>query len=552
MILSLDVGTTAAKAALIALDGTVHGRGESPIPTPAGPAGCVEQQPEHWLRAARAAIGQALASAEALAGAAACIGAAPDATTGRAPGANELRALALTGQMQDLILLGADGQPLRPAVLYADARAGEQAARLRRELLAWERTTGNSQDATSTAAQWLRLRETEPEVVRRARSVLLGPAGYLAHRLGLGAHVDLTTASTTGLLDLAAMDWASDVLAAIGLDRALLPALVGGAVGTGASHGARSSHDGASPVVGRTGANARDLLGLPAGIPVVLAPGDAGAATIGTVGGRPGRAYASLGTSGWIARIETSLETSDGPAAPGAPACGHGSAAIAAERGAAHLLALPVPADAHAHLRIGAVLAAGGAAAWSARAFLGGKPLPEVDALLEAREAERGRGPSGLLALPSIHGERFPVRDDQLRAAVIGMGAATDGLDVHRAVLEGVALALAAGLAPAGDSPADGPDELVVVGGGAASAPWRRILADVTGRRVRTVGDAPAEAPLIGAAIAATEALGLPAEGLSPLAERAGGSTIAPDPAAHAGHAANAGRHRALYDLLGS
>lgn len=510
MILSLDSGTTAAKAALISADRTVRGRGESRIPTLTGPAGSVEQDPDQWIRAARSAIADAHADARA---------STPE------PPPERVTALALTGQMQDLILLDADGEPLRPAILYADTRAAAHAERLRRDLPAWECTTGNLQDATSTAAQWLRLTETESATIRAARTVLFGPTGYLAHRLGLGAHVDRTTASTTGLFDLAAGVWADGILTAIGLDPALLPRLIG--------------PDPGAANVGRIDTRAADLLGVPAGVPVVLAPGDAGAATLGTIGDQPGRAYVSLGTSGWAAQI---VASADGPTSM------PGGTRADVPAGASHQLSLPVPVDPRARLRISAPLAAGDAAAWSARTFLGGIPLADADARLDARERERGRGPSGLLALPSIHGERFPVRDETLRAAVVGMGASTDGVDIHRAVLEGVAFALAAGL----DDPAAGdPAELAVIGGGAASAPWLRILADVTGRAVRTVGDAPVDAPLIGAAVTAFRALGIDAASLTPLAARPGGTTIGPDPAAHTAYRALAPRHRALYDVLG-
>src|SRR5699024_11948861 len=56
-------------------------------------------------------------------------------------------------------------------------------------------------------------------------------------------------------------------------------------------------------IVGRADGNARDLLGLPAGVPIVLAPGDAGASALGITGPAPGQDHASLGTSGWIASI---------------------------------------------------------------------------------------------------------------------------------------------------------------------------------------------------------------------------------------------------------
>ena len=489
-ILALDLGTSGAKAALLDLRGAVvRGGGGRPAraavgyPTAVPVPGAAEQDPRDWLRAARESALGALAAA----------------------GPVRPAALAVTGQMQDLVVLDAHGESIGPALLYSDTRSTAQAERLRTLHPRWEERAGARQDATAVPAQWMRRLEAEPGLARRAAGIVLGPAGHLVQALGLGRHVDDTTASAAGLLDLERRDWDAEACAAAGLPMSLLPR--------------RSTR--AGEVVGRTGARAASLLGLPAGIPVVLALGDAAATTAGTVGLAPGSAYAYLGSSGWLARVAAA-----GPAdAPG---------------GAAHRLALPGPGAAAPELRIAALLAAGSAAAWGRAALLDGASPARADVLLERREKERGRGPSGLLALPSIHGERFPVRDQALRAAIVGADATTRGIDLYAAVLEGVAHALAHGL----DA---GTEELVVVGGGARSAPWRRILADVTGRTVRTAEDG--EAALVGAAIAAADALGL-AHRIRPLGARPGAAATAPQEDAAAAHASRRRAHRALYDLV--
>lgn len=490
-ILALDLGTSAVKAALVDLaDGRFLAAASAPLTTRALPGGGVEQDPAEWLAAARRAITVCLAAA---------------------PARPAPLALGLTGQMQDLVLLGDDpASALAPAILYTDTRAATDAEAIRAALPDWDRLAGNRQDATSSAAAIRRLQRLHPELLARTRRLVLGPAGFIARALGADARCDTTTASTTGLLDLGTGTWSPDVLRTLGLPERILPRLT----------------TGGEPVA-RTTATAKHLLGLPAGIPVVLAPGDAAATTLGTAGLELGADHAYLGTSGWIARV-----------VPAASADG---------ATASHRLALSDPA---AHLHISAVLAAGAAAAWAREAFLGGASPAQADRRLEERSRTRGRGPSGLLALPSIHGERFPVRDADLRAAVIGMDAGTRGIDVYAAVLEGVAHALGHAL---GDTPDTG-RPLPVAGGGAASAPWLRILADVTGRPILPLGAGPdaEDAALAGAAIAAADGAGL-AHGIRPLVARGGRSRpILPDTDAAAAHRRERARHRALYDALAS
>src|SRR5699024_6086913 len=109
----------------------------------------------------------------------------------------------------------------------------------------WDALAGNLQDASSCAAMFRRLARTSPEATAGARGITFGPAGHLAHVLGAGLHCDLTTASTTGLLDARTRDWSPAVARAAGIDAALLPRLTR-EVGT---------------IVGRADDSARALLG---------------------------------------------------------------------------------------------------------------------------------------------------------------------------------------------------------------------------------------------------------------------------------------------------
>ena len=498
-LLCLDLGTSGAKVALVDLTGRTVASASRGYPTHTTSDGGAEQNPEEWLRAAREAIGEVRQGVE---------------TTRPV-------ALALTGQMQDLVLLPQPGTPQYPAVLYSDTRAAQEAEQIRAQLAeqgaTWDVLTGNQQDATSCAAMFRRMSRFQSEQVDQAEAVVFGPAAYLAVQLGCGAWCDMTTASTTGLLDIETRRWSGEVASAAGMDSRLLPRLTSSA----------------AQVLGETDGQAARMLGLPPGIPVVLGPGDAAATTAGIIGLEPGESYAYLGSSGWVASIVQETPSHADVTGEEQP-----------RLDASHRLLLETNSDERRSLRISALLAAGSAADWAREAFLHGVDAMRANQLLEARCAEKGRGPTDLLALPSIAGERYPVRDASLRAAIVGMDAHTRGLDIYAAVLEGVAFAVAHALAENG-SPTRSP--LAVTGGGAASTPWLRILADATGRDVRVVPDA--DAALRGVSLLAADALGLDHE-MVPLTREFSGASVVehPDRTAVAEYAGRRAAHRALYD----
>lgn len=163
-------------------------------------------------------------------------------------------------------------------------------------------------------------------------------------------------AAATGLLDARTRTWSPAVAHAAGIDPALLPHLTSDA----------------GEVAGRTDEAAHALLGVPTGTPIVLAPGDAGAATLGITGLAPGQDHASLGASGWIASVRRAVEDL---AADGVSDRAMDNVPTSTPNPASHRLALGGGTDLH----ISALLAAGAAAAWARRAYLSGADATAAD-----------------------------------------------------------------------------------------------------------------------------------------------------------------------------
>lgn len=435
VIVAADIGTTGVKVTLVTADGEVVARGSGSYTTGSMISGShVEQHPEEWWEATVAAVRSVLEDR------------------------HRPIALALTGQMQDVVLLRGD-DVLRPALLYSDTRAQTEAESIHARLGpgVWERTTANEQDASSIPAKLLWLRLHEPDVVDQADRLLLGAHSYVAWRACGEAVCDPTTASTTGLFDFEAGDWFAAAMEVAETSPALLPGL----------------HE-PYETLGALRVEAAAELGCPAGIPVVHGPGDASATSLGAGTGAVGDSFVYLGTSGWVATV-TAGERAD-------PGTG------------IFTLRHVEPGQT---LKIGAMVSVGANLAWARQELLGDVPWSRVD------ELAAGHGPTGLIYLPYPAGERSPFRDPSARAGFLGIGSDTTQADLIRAVMEGIAYSLRnieRTMTP------DAKGTLVVGGGGCRSDVWCEILAAVLGRPLERIGDLE-DVGALGAAVTAARAL---------------------------------------------
>ncbi len=373
-------------------------------------------------------------------------------------------AIALTGTMENLIALDAAGRPEYEAILYSDPCGADALRRLGPALDALDAGAilGNAPEPLMTAfkARWLT--EHEPAAAAAARWLLGGAKDALALHLTGRAVTDPVTASTSGLMDIRRRDWSEALLAALDIPRAKLPEIL--------PAGATVGHV--------TPAAAADLgLAAPAPIPVINGCGDAGATTVGSRCRDDGDVSLYLGTSGWVARVVPDRGAVANPA----------------------VYRLAHPAEGLI-VEITPILSAGSAGNWVREVLA--IPATERDALLGEADA----APPDLVFLPYLAGERFPFFDAGVRGAFIGLDAVHGRRDLYYAVLEGVGLAIRANLAaldPGGQA------RIRLAGGGATSAVWPQMLADLLGRELSVPGD-PEDVTATGAFLIAAEALGLP------------------------------------------
>lgn len=348
-----------------------------------------------------------------------------------------VRAIGLSGQMHGAILLDEADRVLRPAILWNDGRAEAECAELERREPRSREITGNLAMPGFTAPKVLWVERHEPEVRRRVRRVLL-PKDWLRLRL-TGEHVsEMSDASGTLWLDVAHRTWSAPMLAATGLDERAMPRICEG-----------------SEPSGRLRLAVAEAWGMARDVAVAGGGGDnaAGAAGVGVV--EPGRALLSLGTSGvyFVA----------------------GSSFAPNPDRAVHAFCHCLPGTWH---QMSVLLSAASCLQWVTQAT---GVTDEASLLAEVEAADR---PSNVFFLPYLSGERTPHNDPHARGVLFGLGHDTSRADLGRAVLEGVAFAFADGqdaLLVAGTRI----DEVTVIGGGARSVLWTRILASTLDRPLR-------------------------------------------------------------------
>jgi xylulokinase len=193
-LVGIDVGTTGVKAVRISDTGDVLARAEEEYPLSIPQPGWAEQDPEDWWRATQRAL------------------------------AWHDEPLGLTGQMHGLVLIDAEGQVLRPAILWNDQRTAAECAEIE-QLVGLDRLielTGNRALPGFTAPKLLWVRKHEPRIWRRVAHVLL-PKDYVRFRL-TGEHaIDAAEASGTLLFDVAGRRWSDEVCDALEIPLEWLP-----------------------------------------------------------------------------------------------------------------------------------------------------------------------------------------------------------------------------------------------------------------------------------------------------------------------------------------
>ena len=456
LLIGIDVGTSALKAVLLALDGRVLATAEQRYPLEHPMPGHAEQRAQDWWAALASAVRAITQSFD----------------------PSRVCALGLSTQGGTLQPVDARGQALCPAISWMDTRAAAQQATFAASIgdAAMHATTGWAMCGGLNALQIMWLKQNRPDIFAGTARFLSVP-GYLTLRLTGRAAVDASSAGIEQLLDIRTGRWSKPILDLLGIDESMLAEVV-------------AAHE----CVGTLTAEAAEALGLPRDVKVAAGGHDQYCAALGAGAGARSDRLIATGTA-WA-----TIAVLDAPDAQ----CPHGTSV------SRHV----VPGLWGALFTFDG---GGSSLEWLRRMLQTAStgallPLEQVNALAAACPV----GADGLTFYPFFNGADYPPGLSAAKAGFVGLAMNHGAGHMARAIMEGVAcqaVLMMEAFGPAEDG------ALILTGGASKSALWTGIIADIAGR-VLTLPAIPEAGCLGAAALAGAAAgvFATPTEGAARLA----------------------------------
>jgi len=452
-VIGCDVGSQGTNTALYSGDGVLVASAYESYDLSYPRPGWAEQDATEWPRAIVTTVRRALAEA-------------PE-------GPSSVKGISFGSQLDGMVVCGGDGQPLRPAMIWMDRRAEEQAAALAEKISpeAFYGSVGANLDSSHAVFKALWVRDEQPEIWAQA-AFLMSPGSYVLREVAGVVAVDYSNASSLALLDPRTRSWSKEILDLVEIPESMLPEPVA-----------------ATEPISTVAAAFAATTGLPLDTVVAVGCGDEMAATLGAGVYAPGDVCDVVGTAEPVCAV--SAEPRDDPTM---------------------LVECHPHADPDTWLLENPGFVSGGNLRWWRDHFgsleLEAEARGDGDAydLLSNAAAGVPPGAEGLVFLPCMQGAMAPEWNGAARGAFYGLTLAHSRAHLTRAVLEGSAFALRDILEAMKDAGLD-VRRLTIVGGGAKGRLWRQIKADVTGLPVRV--PTSVETTATGAAVLAAVGSGI-------------------------------------------
>ncbi len=425
LLLGIDIGTTSVKAGLFDLVGHCWGfaREDYKLQTPT--VDYVELDAETYWSATCGVVQKVLAADESL--------------------SREIAAIGVSSQGETVIAVNRDGTPLYPALVWLDNRAQNESQQLSDQLgdIAYHHTGIPDINPTWTACKIAWFKHNQPVIFQSTHKFLL-VQDFIIHHLTTKFITEGAIACTSLLYDIVKHQWWSPALEAVGIKTSQLPEI-------------RKP----GSVAGSLTREAAKVLGLPAGIPVVLGGMDQAVGAVGAGNIHPDMISE---TTGGALAIQVTVPRPDIDPSGRVPVYVHSADG--------QYLCVPVCDT------------GGMALQWFRDTFgknesqLANEEGRDVYDLLTSLASEVPSGSDGLLMLPHLTGAFSPEYNPQARGVFYGFTLFHHKGHFTRAVLEAVAYMLRRNIELISQVGIQA-KEIRSTGGGAASRLWRQIKADV-------------------------------------------------------------------------
>ena len=452
-VIGCDIGSQSLKTILLSAEGKICGESSASYPILYPQPTWAEQSPQAWLDALTESVRSLLRQSDV--------------------SPQQIVALGLDAQVDGVVAINSQGQPLYPAIIWMDRRAVTQCESMGQRL-SKERAfqiTGLNLDPTHVAPKIRWLAENEPQLFEKTSFWLL-PGSYRAFALTGELGVDYSNASSTLLMDVRSRNWSQPMCDAFEISMERLPPLFP-----------------ATQTLGRLQTEIAEQLGLNPATKVILGSGDEHAACLGAGVTRPGLVCDIAGTA--------------------EPVCASSESALFDQ---SRLVETHCHANPELWLLENPGFVSGANYRWFRDQFAAQEMTRSIEQgveayqLLDAGAETIPAGSDGLTMLPCLMGAMAPTWNATARGTFMGFTLAHRREHFCRAILEASAYALR-----------DITDQMLwmglplqeirAVGGGARSALWRQIKADVTGLPVSLTDTI--ETTALGAGILALAGSGL-------------------------------------------
>lgn len=429
--IGIDMGTSGVKAVVMEQGGAIIGKGHVDMDELLIPQQLwAEQRPEVWWTAVKTAVKQAVLNSGA---------------------GDRIVSLAVSGQMLGNVMLNQNKEPIENCMIWLDQRAVDELDEFR-ELVGHKRLLDITKNIALTslwAPKLMWIRRHRPDIYEKTRYVLF-PKDYINYLLTGSIAMEVSDASGSALMDVGARAWSKELFDLCQIPFSWVPQKL------------NESAD----CIGELKTDVARELGLRPGIRVAAGAGDQSACGIGSGVVKEGVVSATIGTSGVVFAATNQVI----PDFEGAAAMGY------------------CHAVSDLWCKFGCTLGAGGSFKWARDTFFTEKKdcltagLNPYDKMTEAA-VKVPAGSNGLLFLPYMNGERTPHPDPFAKGVFFGLSYRHDRNAIFRSIMEGVTMSLRDTLEllrQAGIKV----ERVNASGGGAKSALWRQMQADIFNARL--------------------------------------------------------------------